>query len=301
MTRRIPVIAVAVLVVSALAALPMAGVAAQTNETDSTPTETPTPTATPDANETANDSDANASVGPGAQLAGVVSVQEAEIEGDVQQRTFGIKIAQAATANAKAEVVGQQLGEIEQRLQNLSERKQELREARENGSMSEGEFRAKMARLHAETQTTKQLTNDTANVTEGLPEETLRENGINVTAIQTLKERASELSGPEVAKIARSIAGPNVGKTARPAQAGPPANVTDGERGPPENTTGGERGPPENQGPSQNGTDGNETTASGNQTDSGQSGTQTDGTQNGGQDNSGTQSGNSGQARAVES
>ncbi len=34
---------------------------------------------------------------PGAQLAGVVSVQEAELDGEVQSRTFGVRIAPANT------------------------------------------------------------------------------------------------------------------------------------------------------------------------------------------------------------
>ncbi|MFP4589571.1 MAG: hypothetical protein ACLFO3_06370 [Candidatus Acetothermia bacterium] len=44
-------------------------------------------------------------------------------------------------------------------------------------------------------------------VEDGLPVELLEENGINTEAIQQLKEGAENLSGPEVAKIVRSIAG----------------------------------------------------------------------------------------------
>lgn len=50
----------------------------------------------------------------------------------------------------------------------------------------------------------------------------LEENGVNVSAIQTLKRNASDMSGPEVAAVAQSIAGPNAGA---PVSTGAPENV----------------------------------------------------------------------------
>lgn len=251
MNERLPQVVAVLLVVVALAAVPVVGMAAQadgTNETDAT--ETNDADETDDGNETDD-----AAVDPGAQFAGVVGVQEAEIAGDVDRRTFGIKVAQAASNDSKADVVAEQLGDVEERLASLEQRKTELEEARENGSMSEGEYRAKVARLHAETKTAEKLTNDTENASQGLPVELLESKGINATAIQTLKERASEMSGPEVAEIARSIAGPDVGESARPDHAGPPGNETEGERGPPDDAgSGDERGPPDDA----QGDDGNE-------------------------------------------
>jgi hypothetical protein len=114
-----------------------------------------------------------------------------------------------------------QLDDIEQRLTELDERKATLTEARENGTISEGRYRAEMSRVAAETETAKRLANQSENVSQGLPADLLESKGINATAIQTLQERANNLTGPEVAEIARSIAGPKVG--------GPPA-----DRGPAE-------------------------------------------------------------------
>ncbi|WP_225332688.1 hypothetical protein [Halomicrobium urmianum] len=204
--RRTPAIVAVLLVVSALAALPMAGVAQSTDT--STETATPTPTETPDENAS------NASVAPGAQLAGVVGVQGAEIEGDVQSRSFGIRVTQAASNESRAAVVAEQLGDVEQRLSELEAEREELREARENGSLSEGEYRARAARLHAESRTVQRLANQSADAAAGIPTDTLTQNGINATAIQTLRERAGNLSGQETAAIARSIAGDRVGQPA---------------------------------------------------------------------------------------
>jgi len=188
------------LVVSTLAAVPAATMAQETETVTQQADENATP--------------------PGAQLAGVVSVQGAEIDGEVQSRTFGVRIAQANTDDARAAVVADQLNDSEARLTDLQQRKQTLDEARENGSMSESEYRAKVAQLHAETRNVQRLANETNETASRLPAEALEKKGVNAAAIQTLSQRASELSGPEVAAIAQGIAGPNVGQQARPDVAG---------------------------------------------------------------------------------
>ncbi|WP_195156636.1 hypothetical protein [Haloarcula sp. CBA1127] len=196
MRRATPVLLALLLVVSTLAAVPAATMAQETEAVT----------------EQAN---GNATA-PGAQLAGVVSVQEAELDGEVQSRTFGVRIAQANTDDAKASVVAEQVNDSEARLEELQQRKQALEQARENGSMSEGEYRAKAAQLHAETKNVQRLATETNETASQLPTEVLEQRGINATAITTLSQRASELSGPEVAAIAQGIAGPNVGQQTRP-------------------------------------------------------------------------------------
>lgn len=200
----------AALLVVAVAAVPVAGLAATgdapAQKNDSTH------------NQTTADNETNESVAPGERFAGVVNVQEAEFEGEVGERAYGIKVAKAASNESKAEVVKAQLEDVEQRLAELEQRKQDLAEARENGSISEGRYRAEMSELAVKTETAKRLANQSENVTRGLPADVLTAKG-NATAIQSLQERAGQLAGPEVADIARSIAGPDVG--------GPP-----GDRGP---------------------------------------------------------------------
>ena len=196
MRRATPVLLALLLVVSTLAAVPAATMAQETEAV------------TEPANENAT--------APGAQLAGVVSVQEAELDGEVQSRSFDIRIAQANTDDAKASVVAEQVNDSEARLDELQQRKQMLEQACENGSMSEGEYRAKAAQFHAETKNIQRLATKTNETASQLPTEVLEKKGISATAITTLSQRASELSGPEVAAIAQGIAGPNVGQQARP-------------------------------------------------------------------------------------
>lgn len=151
-------------------------------------------------------------VTPGQRLAGVFEVQATEVEGEVESRTFGIRIARAATNGSKADVVAEQLNESKERLAAIQAEMETVREARENGTISEGEFRARMAGLAARAEVEKRIANETAAAAEGLPVELLAEKGVDADAILTLRENAESLTGPEVAEIARAIAGDHVGK-----------------------------------------------------------------------------------------
>lgn len=164
-------------------------------------------------NETNTNETAANGTAPGEQLSGVIGVQEAEIEGDVDKRTFDIKVAQAQTQEAQADVVATQLGNVEERLNALEERKAELDQQRADGEISEGKYRAEIARVAAQTETATQLTNQSEQTAGELPEHLLTERNVSAEQIQTLKDRAGELSGPEVAEIARGIAGPGIGQT----------------------------------------------------------------------------------------
>ncbi len=242
--RQRSILVLAALLVAAVAAVPVAGMAA----TSDVPAQVN--------NSSENTTDANATA-PGEQLAGVVDVQEAELKGEVDERAYGIKIAKAATNDSKADVVKTQLDDIGQRLNELDERKANLTEARDNGTISEGRYRAEMSRVAAETETAKRLANQSENVSQGLPADVLNAKGINTTAVQTLQDRANNLTGPEVAEIARGIAGSNVG--------GPPADRGPGEL--PERPADDDQMIDDNM-PDSNVTDGNMT--DGNMTDSSQ-------------------------------
>lgn len=173
--------------------------------------------------------DENESVEAGEQLAGVIGVQSAEIDGEVSERTYGVKIANAQTDEAKADVVGERLGEVEERLEEQESKLDELEEAREAGEISEGEYRAKVATVSAEKGNADRAVEQTQVTAGELPEDVLEDRGINVDAIQELQERASELGGAETAEIAQSIAGDKVGTPVMEDRApGAPDNVGPG-------------------------------------------------------------------------
>ncbi|MFC6768585.1 hypothetical protein [Natrinema soli] len=155
-----------------------------------------------------SDSEAgNESIKPGEQFAAAVGVQNAEIEGDVSERAFGVRIANAATNESKAAVVAAQFDETEARLAKLEGRLEDLNESREAGEISEGRYRAEVATTVVEMRTLERQAATAETTAAGLPEAVLTERGIDVESIQMLRDRAGDLGGPETAEIARSIAG----------------------------------------------------------------------------------------------
>ena len=201
MRRVLPILASIMLVAAALVVVP----AVMAQETTDSATET-------------NES---ASVEPGAQFAGAVGVQGAELGGDVEARAYGISVARANSDDARASIAARQAGDVESRLDRLEQRKAALDQARANGSMSDSEYRARVAELHAQTRATGRLANQTVGTADRLPAATLEANGVDVEALRTLMHRSNELTGPEVADIARQIAGPRAGDSPRPDRMGP--------------------------------------------------------------------------------
>ncbi len=193
--------------------------------------------------------DTPANVSPGERLSGVLGAQEAELDGTLQERTFEQGLQRAGeNQTQQAAAVARQTGYIEQRLRELDQRVQALEQQRSNETISEGAYQARMTRVEAERASVERIANTTNETATGLPAERLRDQGVNATRIMQLQQRASELTGPEVAAIARGIAGTPVGTPGSPGdrpQAGAPDNET--MPGPADNTTPG--GPAMNQSP----------------------------------------------------
>ncbi|MEF8850939.1 MAG: hypothetical protein V5A44_04390 [Haloarculaceae archaeon] len=200
-----------------------------------------------------NDTD----IAPGERMAGVVGAEQAAVESEVAVRAFERRVAVANSSTAKAGVVESEVENLQARLDELADREAELRRARENGTLSTGQYRARLAKLYAEQRALQRLANRTERVARDLPEQALREQGVNVTALRTLRSQARNLTGPGVAAVARDVAGESV---SRPAGAGPPDFVENRTGGPPDSGNGppgeSERGPPANRsgGPASNGT-----------------------------------------------
>lgn len=190
-------ILVALMVVVGMVAVPAVGAVAQQNS------------------ETENDVDETS---PGERLSGVVGVQQAEFDGEIERNAFTIALDRADDNATKASHIAEKLNETEARLSELDERKAELDEQRANGDITEGQYRAQTAKMATEVETQKQQLNQSNATASELPAETLEENGVNVTAIGTLMDNANELSGDEVSEIARSIAGDRSGVVDRPGE-----------------------------------------------------------------------------------
>jgi hypothetical protein len=171
---------------------------------------------------------ANASIAPGERLSGVVGVQRAELDGEVESRAFGLAVARADSDEARAALIAEKVEETRERVVNLSERREALREARANGSMSQGEYAARMAELAARSGNVERTANETADAAEGLPADLLESKGVNASAIEDLRENARNLTGEEVSELAREIAGERPDRADRGADG---RESGDGDRG----------------------------------------------------------------------
>ncbi|PSP20123.1 hypothetical protein BRC62_00580 [Halobacteriales archaeon QH_10_67_13] len=174
----------------------------------------------------------NGSLSPGERLAGVVSVQQAELDGELAERSFGLQLAAASSNTTRTDILATQFNDTEQRLAALEERLKGLTDRREAGEIGPGRYAAETARIEAERRSLQRLANYTARAAAELPAGVRKQRGVNVTAIRALSERASELGGQEVSEIARSIAGPRTGQSiAEQRGGGPPPGVPGGAPG----------------------------------------------------------------------
>ncbi|OLZ42554.1 hypothetical protein A6E15_17005 [Natrinema saccharevitans] len=155
----------------------------------------------------------NDSIAPGEQFAAAVGVQNAELEGDVSERAFGVRFAGAETNETKAAVVATEVNESRQRLNELESRLATLNESRETGEISEGRYRAEVATTAAEMRSVERRAATAETAAAGVPDRALADNDVDAESIGQLRARAGDLGGPETAAIARSIAGNDVGRS----------------------------------------------------------------------------------------
>lgn len=176
----------------------------------------------------------NASMAPGETFAGAIGVQHRELAGEVETRAYGRSIAAARSAAGKATVVANRTRALERRLGELRERRQQLVRAHENGSISDGRFRAELVQLAAQVRTVERLANQSRATAQDLPASVRDRHGINVTAIDQLRRSARTMTGPEVAAMARRIAGASLDRPVdRPGPAVAPVfNATEPGDGP---------------------------------------------------------------------
>lgn len=145
---------------------------------------------------------------PGEQFAGVNGVTEAELEHDLSERTFDHRLANASNESQVAAIVSERIAMIEERLQEIADRLERLEDQREAGELSNGTYRAQASAVAAQQIGIQQSAERAANVAGELPEHA---QGLDLEAIETLIEKASELAGPEISEIAQSIAGADIG------------------------------------------------------------------------------------------
>lgn len=214
MSRRIAVFAVAAAVVLVTVGTPLA-LAAPSGVGTVAPLVSDGQAASSTDGSLAQQNASNESTGstpPGLKLAGVIGVQGAETDGELQRRTFETKFQKANSNASKAAVVAAEFEDARERLAELEQRKERLRAQYENGSIPEGKYRVEVTRVVAEVERTKAMLNRTATAADGVPDDELEKRGVDEAELDRLRTNASELTGPEVSAIARDLAGDRPGK-----------------------------------------------------------------------------------------
>ncbi|MFO7834009.1 MAG: hypothetical protein R6V31_08145 [Halohasta sp.] len=204
MMRRLGTILMAVALVSALLAVPLGVAAVGADE--------------PNATET---------VAPGERLAGVVGIQQAEVDGDLSERRYAARLDRADTDAERAAIVEERRAVIERRLADHEADLADLRAAREAGNISEGTYQGRIATLDAEAGSTERAAAQTSETARQLPAEVREARGISVDDLDRLRANASELGGSETADIAREIGGPEATPAGGPRDGGPTAAAPD--------------------------------------------------------------------------
>lgn len=145
---------------------------------------------------------------PGERLSGILGIEHAEWRGEIDYRAFENEFERADGSSGQAAVLDERLARIEEQLATLAARRAELEDVRAEGELSEGAYRAQLARIDVERRQAERALNQSGRVAAGLPNDVLEEQGVEVEAIDRLRDSARNMTGGEVAEIARGIAGP---------------------------------------------------------------------------------------------
>lgn len=146
--------------------------------------------------ESSNESAGN-DTAPGATLNGALGSEEAELEGEFEQRSLDRALAAVDSVDTRAAVVADRLAVVEERLAEIEARQERLEEARDNGSITDAEYRARMTVLAAQARSLDRLGARTVSYANALPPEALAEREVTPERVAALQARASNLSAFE--------------------------------------------------------------------------------------------------------
>ena len=130
----------------------------------------------------------------GAEISAFMQSSASEADGAVEDGMFEAEYDER-TDDDRATLVEHRTGDLQADLAELRERRQELRENRDE--MSEVEYRARMSRLVSDIRSLERSVDRTEPLAEAA--------GVNTTALRSIRNNASELSGQEVAELARQL------------------------------------------------------------------------------------------------
>lgn len=173
----------------------------------STPTPTHVGTSTTSGNATATDAD----VTVGESVAGALTVQGADVERELESRTFQVRLAVAGnttTPNAsRGALLAAELRSARFRLRVLEDRMAEVRADHTAGEVGDRAFRVRMARLTAESRALDQRIDRLEAAAAPLSNETRREFGLTAAQFRRLSNETATLEDAESERVFRTYVG----------------------------------------------------------------------------------------------
>ncbi|WP_458209695.1 DUF7096 domain-containing protein [Haladaptatus sp. NG-SE-30] len=160
----------------------------------------PTPTTPVDVSPNAFQNEGNASAPNGtlgAEISSFMQVSTSQTQGTIDAGLWTARFNNTKNKSAKKELVEHRVKSLQTRITDLRQRKQSLVEARKNGEISTLRYQAEMSELIGQIRSLEHAINTT--------KPRAAEVGTDVQKLQELDKQASDVGGPEVAAVARSL------------------------------------------------------------------------------------------------
>lgn len=142
-------------------------------------------------------------VEPGGSLVEAVGAQESELAGELVDRRFESRLANATTDEERAEVIAAEVGAIANRLTDLEERCQDLMDARSDGEVGDDTYRTRLGRLAIQVRAVDCRVNRTEREATTLPVTLREEYNVTEETFATLESRVDELNATVAGDSAR--------------------------------------------------------------------------------------------------
>jgi hypothetical protein len=168
----------------------------------------------------------------GADISSFMQSSAAEVGGAVETGMWTAAFNATDNQSVQTELVDRRTSELQTQLEELRERKAQLVAERDEGNVSEVAYRAKVSRLLGQINALQSAIDATS----------VRASQANASAesLDDLRSESENLTGPEIAAVARNVTGVGVGN----GEAGPPNGVGNGNNGNGASGTGDRTGPP---------------------------------------------------------
>ncbi|SDF45102.1 hypothetical protein [Halorientalis regularis] len=162
-----------------------------------------------------NASSANATASAGARLAGAIGSQQSEVAGELETRTLVVRLGRADSLEERAAVLAVLEARADARLASLRERRERLRAAADNRSVSPGAYAYRAATVSVEAAVNRRLADRGERATADLPDAVTAEYGLSAERFRALANRSDSVRADlrnDLRALGRSLVADEIGE-----------------------------------------------------------------------------------------